>query len=119
MAARTKSCEIILSIATKETSRLDVVYLKVFQATAMLAPPTIPGQDTVPQPLVSLWIKPQLKVFRVMRAHEAVSICWRSSAFIGSGRSSMSRHSDISNVAGSPSPRCAPARKSAQIISRQ
>ena len=48
MAASTKRYEIILLVAAEETSRLNVVYLKVFQAAAMLAAPPITGQNTLP-----------------------------------------------------------------------
>ncbi len=49
MAANTKRYEIILLVATEEASRLNVVYLKVFQTATMLAAPAVAGQDLFPQ----------------------------------------------------------------------
>jgi hypothetical protein len=48
MADSTERYEIILLVATEETSRLNVVYLKVFLASTMLAVPAITGQDLLP-----------------------------------------------------------------------
>ena len=66
-----------------------------------------------------LHLRPHRARSHVSRVHDAIDILCRSSAFIGSGRNSIKRQSAMSSVSGSSSARCAPARKSAQIISRQ
>ena len=119
MTISAKRHEIAFFVVSQIASGLDVMHLEIFHAATMLATPAVAVEYLVPQSPVRFWIKPQSRTFPVLRAHDAIDIRCRSSAFIRSGRNSISRHTDMSNVPGSPSTSCAPARKSAQIISKQ
>jgi hypothetical protein len=119
VAIGTKGYEIAFFVVSQIASGLDVMHLEIFHAATMLATPAVAGEYFAPESPVRFRVKPQSKTFPVPMAHEAIDIRSRSSAFIRSGRNSISRHTDMNNALGSPSTRCAPARKSAQIISRQ
>jgi len=49
MAVSAECYEIILFVVPKEASKLNVMYLKVPQATAMLATPTVSVQNLIPE----------------------------------------------------------------------
>jgi hypothetical protein len=103
VAVGTKRHEIILLVVTEVTSVLNVVDLKVLQATALLATPAISTQYPFPESLVRLRIEPQPWKFRAYRSHKAIRNLSRSSAFIASGRKSRSRDTDIIRISGFPS----------------
>ena len=116
----TERDEVLFGIVSGLASVSFVMDLKVQPRAASLASPAIPLQDLSTELLVRFGIQPQTRAFRSDRAHEARPFsCSRNACCCSPGRNLKNCWIDCSNISGFPSSRCAPARKSAQIISRQ
>src|SRR6266436_7777088 len=116
----TESDQVLLGIVSGLASVLLVVNFKVQPRAASLASPAVLLQDLLTQLLVRSRIEPQTRTFWLNRAHEARPFsCSRNACFCSPGRNLKNCRIDCNNISGFPSSRCAPARKSAQIISRQ
>src|SRR6266699_822374 len=94
--------------------------LKISKAAADLTSPSVPLQDFSTEPLVGFGRKPQTGMFGSDRIHEARwEICDKKACFCSPGRNLKNRAMECSKMSGLPLSRFAPARKSAQIISKQ
>src|SRR6266849_8662643 len=111
--------QILQGIVAHPTARLDVVHLKLGDAPAKLAAPPIALQHLPAQPSIGFRVKSQSRASWAKWHHEAFRTCSRNSCCLGCGKNPKSRPSEISKASGFPFSRLAPARKSAQIISRQ
>src|SRR6266704_4048312 len=94
--------------------------LKISKTAAGLTSPAIPLQDLATELLVGLARKPQTRMFWLDRFHAVRWLaCDKNACFCSPGRNLKNLEIDCSSTSGSPLSRLAPARKSAQIISRQ
>jgi hypothetical protein len=119
MASRAQSDEIRFGIVTKLASGADVVHLKIGSAPAVLATPPIALKYPAPEFSIGYWAELEPRSLGARSIHEALRICSRNSIFWAHGRNSMSRFREKSRLLGFPCSRLAPARKSAQMISKQ
>jgi hypothetical protein len=119
MAIIAKGDQILGYIFTQRTSPADVVNLEKPWASAALTPPPIPLKNLAAKVSVGMRIQAQPSPSRRSMVHNSHCVRWENSAFCGSGSSEYNRVSARSNDSDLPLSICAPARKSAQIISRQ
>ncbi len=111
--------EILFDVLSEPTPRADVVNLKLIHATTALAAPPVALQHLPAEPSIGFRVKSQSRASWARWGHEAFRTCSKNSFCLGCGRNSKSRPSEISKASGFPFSRLAPAKKSAQIISRQ
>jgi hypothetical protein len=120
VAARTEGNQIPLIIVALLAPQLPVVDLQVLRRATKLASPTIPIQHLLTKLPVGLRIEFSARSFRPNSHHDAFCrICPRNSCCCSQGRNLKNLVIECSNISGFPLSRFAPARKSAQIISRQ
>ncbi len=119
MAASAKCDQVLLGIISEVAPRFDMVYLEFANMSTALAPPAVALQYLMAQPSIGFRVESQSRASWAKRRHEAFRTCSRNSCCLGRGRNSKSRPSEISKASGFPFSRLAPAKKSAQIISRQ
>ena len=120
MAPCTERDQVVLGIGAGVTAKLVVVNFQVRHCAARLTPPAITTKDLLPKILVQPRIQPQRVGFRSSRAHGALSLRPpRNACCCAVGRNLKNLVIENNSVSGSPLSRLAPARKSAQIISRQ
>ena len=112
--------QILLGITSAATSDFRVVNFQIRSRSTGLASPTIASEHLQTKLFVRFRIKPQTGLFRENSIHEAFSVTsWRNACRCSPGRNLKKRASDCRSTVGSSPSRFAPARKSAQIISRQ
>src|SRR6267378_5192060 len=119
VALDAKSYEILSGIIAQAAPGLDVMNLKTLNAPARLATPTVSVQDFQAELAISFRVKPQSWLFGT---HPRQSVTWTSpsSCFLsGFGRPITSRVREGNKAFPFPASKLTPARKSAQIISRQ
>ena len=119
VALDAKSYEILSRIIAQAAPGLDVMNLKTLDAPARLATPAISLQDFTAELAISFRIKDQSWLFGT---HPRQSVTWTSSSncfLSGFGRPITNRVREGSKASRFPASRLTPARKSAQIISRQ
>ncbi len=111
-----QSDEIFLCIIPEQTTRTNMMNLKVTQRTTALAMPSVSFEYPFAQLLVRPLVEPQP---RVSGPRNTRHVCARSmnSFFLRGGSKTKSRCNEITSASGFPFSRFAPARKSAQIIS--
>ena len=119
MALATKHDKILLSICSQVASANDVMDLELIAPAAVLALPAIPLKNLEAELGVIFGVKPRPRAFGSFFVHADRRILSRNRCCCGEGRKPKNRSSDISSTSGLPLSRLAPARKSAQIISRQ
>jgi hypothetical protein len=120
MAYRTKRNQVLLSVVTGLTAEFLVVDLEVGHRAASLASPTIPPEYLVAELFVRSGIKPQAWLLWPDAIHDAFPAKWSRNVFRSSpGKNLKKRRIDCRRTCELPFSRLAPARKSAQIISRQ
>ncbi len=119
VAGDTQGYKILFRIVSAAAARIKVVDLEINDASAMLAAPRVPCEHTLAQPAVGFGVEPQTRSLRMEPSHAAFPTCSKNFLRSGLGKNSNSRQTDISSTSGFPVPRWAPARKSAQIISKQ
>jgi hypothetical protein len=120
VAAGAQGNQIQVVIWTLLAAQLLVVDLQVLSGTADLAVPAIAAQHLFAELFVELRIKPQSRSSGSNLVHEASSVTWcRKASRCSPGRNVKNRDMDCRSTVGSSLSRFAPARKSAQIISRQ
>ena len=119
MASGADRDQILLGIITQPTARLHMMHLKLSDAPTKLAAPPVALQYLPAQFSIGFWVESQSRASWAKRHHEAFRTCSRNSCCLGCGRNPKSRPSEISKASGFPFSRLAPAKKSAQIISRQ
>ena len=97
-----------------------VVNFKVGQCAARLASPAISAKYLVAQLFVQLGMEPHARTLWSDAIHDALSANWSRNTLLSSpGRNLKKRRIDCSRTCELPFSRFAPARKSAQIISKQ
>jgi len=97
-----------------------VVDMEISSGPTELASPTIAAENLFSELIVRFGIKSQARPLRSNAVHEAFSVTSSSNACRCSpGRNLKNRDMDCSSAVGSSLSTFAPARKSAQIISRQ
>jgi hypothetical protein len=111
--------QVLFGVVARVVSKFLVMDLQVRHCPARLTPPAIATQDRLPQSLVRHRIQPQGRRLWTNRAHDAFSMRTRNVCRCSSGRNLKNLVIENSSVSGSPLSRLAPARKSAQIISKQ
>jgi hypothetical protein len=116
----TQRDQIRFGIASGAAAEFRVVDLKVLLAAAVLASPLIALEDFEAQPVVSFGFEFDAGSLGTNWHHEpTLSTCSRKACRCERGRNLKTRATDCSNRSGLPLSSVAPARKSAQIISRQ
>jgi hypothetical protein len=100
-------------------SPADVVDFEKIRTSALLTSPAIALQHFSLEISIGIRIQPNPPSFWPSKIHSALCTWWVNSIFWGSGSSENSRVSARSSDSGLPASRLAPAKKSAQIISRQ
>ena len=93
--------------------------LQLLVSAAVLTPPTITIQYFNAQFAVGGLVQPDSTLFLEAFPHDACFTDSRNDSCCCGGRNRKNRVIDISSTSGFPLSRLAPARKSAQIISRQ
>ena len=101
-------------------AELFVVDVQILSGATDLASPAIATQHLFSQLIVQLGIKPHARALGSNAVHEAFSVTsCRKACRCSPGRNLKNREMDCRSTAGSSASRFAPARKSAQIISKQ
>jgi hypothetical protein len=111
--------QVLFAIATRLAPPDHVMDLELIAPAAALASPAIPLEDFHFQLAVTPGVEPKPPSFSKVATHADRLILSRNRCCCGEGRKLKNRSSDISSTSGSPFSRFAPARKSAQIISKQ
>jgi hypothetical protein len=114
-----KGYQVVGRVITQPAPRLNVMDLKTLDAPARLATPAVSLQDFAAQLAIGFRIKPQSWPFRADTS-QTVTWTFSSSCFLsGFGRPMTSRVREGNRASWVPVSKLTPARKSAQIISRQ
>ena len=120
VASTAKRDQIRLRIVSGLAPKFHVMDFQVGHRAAGLARPAIPTQDLMAKPVIGLRIKPQAGAFWLDALHDAFCAKWSRNAFFSSpGKNLKNRNTDCRRTCELPLSRFAPARKSAQIISKQ
>jgi hypothetical protein len=115
----TQSDQVLLDVATELTSCFNVMYLQVTTSSTRLTTPSIAPQNSQAQFLIEFEIEllsPSLWEGQIQAVAPNSSITCRLWLV---GSNPIRRCTDKRRAFGSPSCKLAPARKSAQIISKQ
>jgi hypothetical protein len=120
MTHRAKRNQILLGIVPGVAAKLFVVDPQIDHGAARLAPPSIPSQYVLAEPFVRLGVKPQSMLLRLEHGHDACLVARCKKVCLSSGgRNLKKRMAQCKRTSGFSFSRFAPARKSAQIISKQ
>ena len=119
VALGAKSYEILCQVVPQVAPPLNVMDLKTFHPPTPLATPAISLQDFMAELTISFKVKLQAWSFRTNAGQSVTWILSRSRLICGLGRPSTSRVSAGRRASWLPVSELTPARKSAQIISKQ
>ena len=120
MAACTECNQVFLGIIAALATEFLVVDLQILSGTTDLASPAIASQYFISELFVEFGLKAQAWSLGLNTVHETFAVVsWRKASRCSAGRHLKNRDTDCRSAIGSSFSRCAPARKSAQIISRQ
>jgi hypothetical protein len=120
VTANTEGNQILARIVAGLAAKLFVVDLKLGHRTARLASPTISAEDLVAQLFINVGLEPQGCAFWSDLIHDAFSVTWcRTVCLSSSVRNLKNRNAYCKRTSGFSFSSFVPARKSAQIISRQ
>ena len=119
VTAGAKCYQIFEGVVSQSTPGLDVMNLETLRRSAALAPPTVSLQNLFAKFVIGLSIQSEASSSLTHNAHEAFCSPSRKVTCIGPGNSSNIRLIDSSKLSFSLLSWVAPARKSAQIISKQ
>ena len=120
VASSAERDQVLLRIVSGAAAEVFVVDLEIRQCAAGLASPAVPTQNLMTQPVIRLCCEPQACAFRSDPGHDAFSVTWCRNVCLSSpGRNLKNRSADCKRTPEFSFSRFAPARKSAQIISRQ
>jgi hypothetical protein len=120
MAVDAQGNQIQIVISALLAAQLLVVDMQVLSGTTDLASPTIAAQYLLSELFVELGVKPQARSLGSNPFHDVLAVTsWRKACRCSPGRNLKNRDMDSRSTVGSSLSRFAPARKSAQIISRQ
>ena len=119
VALDTKSYEILIRIIAQSAPRLNMMDLKILHPPARLTTPSISLQDFPAKLAISFRIKPQAGPIGT-DSFQHVTCTSSSSCFrCGFGRPMTNRVRQGNKASWLPTSKLTPARKSAQIISKQ
>jgi hypothetical protein len=121
VVTRSAQCnQILLAVIAGAASKIFMVHLKVGLSAANLATPPIALEHLITETIVLVGIEPHGRAFRSDSSHDAFSVTYcRNVCFSSPGRNLKNRNADCKRTMESSFSRFAPAKKSAQIISRQ
>jgi hypothetical protein len=119
VALWTKSYQILGRVIAQMAAWLNVMDLKIFHAPARLTSPAISLQDFPAELTISFRIKPQAGPLGADPCQSVACTSSNSCFLCGFGRPMISRVRQGNRVSRLPASKLTPARKSAQIISRQ
>jgi hypothetical protein len=119
MTSGAKSHKIFLAVFAQVAPKLNMVNLQFARASAILASPIVSFQDLATESNVAISLQPNPGAFWLKAIHADSFRLLTNSNLSGPGRRSTSLRIENERVAGLASSSLAPARKSAQIISRQ
>jgi hypothetical protein len=120
MADSAESDQVRIVIIALLAAQLLVVHVQILPGTTELASPAITPQYLFSQLVVWFGVKPRARPLGSNLFHEAFSVTsCRKACRCSPGRNLKNRDMDCRSVFGSSLSRLAPARKSAQIISKQ
>ena len=119
VAMPTEGDQVVDVVMSKHTSRFDVMNFEVCHCSAILASPLVTFEHFEAQLLVVCTVQPQPRPSLPNLLIHAIFASARNRSRSAEGRNDSSCFIEISIALGSRFSRLAPARKSAQIISRQ
>jgi hypothetical protein len=119
MARRTEGDQILGSVIAQSAPRLNMMDLKILDSPTPLATPSIPPQDFPAELAISFRIKPQPWALGTGPFQNVTWTSSRSCFRCGFGRLMTIRVRDGNKASRLAASKLTPARKSAQIISRQ
>ncbi len=119
VAIGAKGYEILSRIITLAAPPLNVMDLKIFHSSARLASPAVSLQDFVAELAILYRIKSQAGTISTNPFQSVACASSRSCLRCGFGRAMTSRARQGKRASRLPVSKLTPARKSAQIISRQ
>jgi hypothetical protein len=120
MAVGAQSYQVRFIVVPLLAAQLFVVDLEILPRTTDLTLPAIALQYLFSQLVIRFGIKPQARALGSNSLHEAFSVTsCRKACRCSPGRNLKNRDMDCRSAVGSSFSRFAPARKSAQIISKQ
>jgi hypothetical protein len=119
MTLGAKSYEILSRIIAQAASRPNVMDLKLLHAPARLAAPAVSFQNFPAELAVSFWIKPQAGSLCTDSSQSVACTSSRSRFLSGFARPITSRVRQGNKASRLPASMLTPAKKSAQIISKQ
>ncbi len=119
MALSTQGDEVFFLVWPSLAAANDVVNLQLIAPAAVLAFPAVALQNSLLQLVVTDGIKTKWALFPNLPAHADCLTSIKNCCCCAAGRNPKNRCNDISSTSAFPFSRFAPARKSAQIISRQ
>jgi hypothetical protein len=120
MAPTAEGDEILFHILSQQASQLNVMDLQILGTSASLASPTIALEHLLAEPPIVIPIQAKPALSWDAKIHDAFGIRSKNSCRCAFGSSRYIRLSAKSRQSELPeTSRFAPARKSAQIISRQ
>jgi hypothetical protein len=111
--------EIFSAVRPQLASPNYVMDLELIAQAAVLAFPAVPLQDFLLQMAVTLGVEPKPPSFSKVATHADRLMSRKNCCCCEAGRNPKNRRKDITSTSTFPFSRFAPARKSAQIISRQ
>ena len=119
MARRAEGDQILGCVIAQSAPRLNVMDLKAFHPPARLASPAVSLQNFPAELAIGFGIKPQAGPLGSDPRHSIACRFSRSCLISGFGRPRTIRVNEGKRASRCPVSALAPARKSAQIISRQ
>jgi hypothetical protein len=119
VALDAKSHEILDRVIAQLAARPNVMDLKIFHPPARLIAPAVSLQNFAAEQTIGFWIKPQAGSLWTDSCQSDTCTSSRSCFFCGFGRPITSRVRQVNKASRLPASKLIPARKSAQIISRQ
>ena len=119
VAAVTQRDQVRLGVISQKTSRPNVMDLEMFGRPTLLAPPTIALKHLLAKSAVRLGSEPEPRSPHDGPVHEAFPIASKNCCCWDFEIKAKMRPSANGRVSVRPLSKLAPARKSAQIISRQ
>jgi hypothetical protein len=119
MTVATEDYEVLFAIRSRLTFPNDVMNLELVAPAAQLTLPAIPLQDFKLQLAVTLGAEPKPPSFSKVATQADRLLSRKNCCWCAAERNAKNRRSDVNSTSVLPFSRFAPARKSAQIISRQ
>jgi hypothetical protein len=116
----TEGDEVLGTILPRTTAKLFVMHLKISTSSARLAAPAVALKDCTPKPPVFVRCETQHSFFESKYGHEALSTASsKNFCRCSPGKNLKKFFIDLSKMSAFALSKFAPARKSAQIISKQ